>query len=113
MSSALETVRKHTRRMSESLKRSPIKEPRSTNIDDHPAPISLLLDGNEMVYENGIWVAATADGMQLKEQLTTLVDRNQQLQEENQLLKFKLELLMDMLAVTKLDVLRLQEAQRH
>ncbi|KAJ3350711.1 hypothetical protein AMAG_09989 [Allomyces macrogynus ATCC 38327] len=112
MSSALDAVKKHTRRLSESLKRSPLKEPRSGAIDDHPPPISLVLDGNEIVYENGMWAAATADGMQLKEQLAAVTERNQQLQEENQLLRFKLEVLMDMLAVAKLDVLRLQEGTR-
>jgi hypothetical protein len=52
-------VIKRGRRFSESLKRSPLKEPRATNIEDHPAPISLILDGNEMIYENGIWTAGT------------------------------------------------------
>ncbi|KAI9179115.1 hypothetical protein H9P43_005777 [Blastocladiella emersonii ATCC 22665] len=113
MSSAIEAVRKHTRRMSESLKRSPIKEPRSSTIEDHPAPISLMLDGCELVFSNGVWTTASADGVQLQERLAALSERNEQLQEENQMLKFKLELLMDMLAVSKLDVLRLQEAQRH
>jgi hypothetical protein len=97
---------------------------------------------------------ATSDGLQLKDQLGALTEQNQQLQEENQLLKFKLELLMDMvlpflkalfffspfcdaftrwivgltsctifhfcskimttqLAVTKLDLLRLQDVQKN
>ncbi|KAI9220342.1 Chibby family [Blastocladiella britannica] len=113
MDNALEKVRKHTRRMSESLKRSPIKEPRSTIIDDHPPPIALHLDGTELLFENGVWSPANENGAVLRDQLAMLTDRNQVLEEENQMLKFKLELLMDMLAVSKLDVLRLQEAQRH
>ncbi|KAJ1512753.1 hypothetical protein HMI54_008607 [Coelomomyces lativittatus] len=112
MDLALDTVRRRTRRFSENFRRSPLREPRTSNIDDHPAPISLVLDGNELIYEDGMWVAGNMEGMQLKEQLHVLTEKNQQLQEENQLLKFKLELLMDMLSVTKLDLLRLQETQK-
>ncbi|KAL7746582.1 hypothetical protein RI367_008109 [Sorochytrium milnesiophthora] len=103
-----DTVRRQTRRLSESVRRSPTKEYRQTIFDDNNAPITLTLDGNELLYENGAWAAAQLDGSNFREQVDALTDRNKQLQEENQLLKFKLEILLDMLSVTKLDMLRLQ-----
>lgn len=49
--------------------------------------------------------AASQNGEVVHQQLLQLKDHNRQLQEENQMLKFKMDLLLDMLASTKLDML--------
>ncbi|KAI9138194.1 Chibby family [Paraphysoderma sedebokerense] len=113
VSNGWQTVKKHSRRLSESLRRSPIKEPRQTNFDDYTQPITVNLDGNELIYENNLWSAASIDGNHLKNQINALTEANQTLQEENQFLKFKIGILLDMLSVTKLDLLRLQDEHKN
>lgn len=62
-------------------------------------PIKLKLGSNEIVFDGGEWIseAASAGGGGGKE-LHRVKQQNKQLKEENNLLKIKIDLLLDMLS---------------
>lgn len=68
-------------------------------------PISLKLGDHESVFKDGKWITTTESPeiMQLK-------DQNEELKEENNLLRLKVEILLDMLAETTAEV-HLQEEE--
>lgn len=61
--------------------------------------VKVSLGGNEVAFENGLWVNESAGGGGHKE-VTRLRKANQTLHEENNLLKLKIDILLDMLAET-------------
>lgn len=82
-------------------------------------PITLKLGENRMVFDEGAWRAEhLASGPQktivnrvevesahTKQQITQLKTSNQKLQEENNMLQYKLDLLLDMMSLQTLDTL--------
>ncbi|KAI9362455.1 protein chibby-like protein 1 [Zopfochytrium polystomum] len=96
-------MERHLRRFSDSFKKSPVKQnPQRYDPEDESDPIRMVLGDVELVYENREWQAA--GGAESKE----LAEKNRLLEVENQLLKFKLNMMMDMLSTAKLDLLTLQ-----
>ncbi len=83
---------------SSSVPASP-KEIRNAHFPDVTSEIHLKLNGSEMVYENGLWnlgsyflIQVSVVGVSLERKSIQIRERNQQLKEENLMLKFKLEL---------------------
>ena len=83
---------------SSSVPASP-KEIRNAHFPDVTSEIHLKLNGSEMVYENGLWnlgsyflIQVFVEGVSLERKSIQIRERNQQLKEENLMLKFKLEL---------------------
>lgn len=77
--------------------------PPATKPDDQPSlddPITMDIGGNQLRFESGAWKlekqTATVDAAKL-------VKRIDELEGENKLLKFKVELLVDMLTLANLD----------
>ncbi|KAI3629842.1 hypothetical protein MIR68_011277 [Amoeboaphelidium protococcarum] len=111
---AWETIRKHSKQLSTSNKftlspsgkNSGAKGIKFNRFADADAPIIMNLDGHELVFQNHTWQLDGAEEDQAKPSgsITQLRKENTNLQKENQLLKFKLELLIDMLSTTKLDL---------
>ncbi|KAI3644077.1 hypothetical protein MP228_010241 [Amoeboaphelidium protococcarum] len=111
---AWETIRKHSKQLSTSNKftlspsgkNSGAKGIKFNRFADADAPIIMNLDGHELVFQNHMWQLDGAEEDQGKPSgsITQLRKENTNLQKENQLLKFKLELLIDMLSTTKLDL---------
>ncbi|XP_069509069.1 protein chibby homolog 1 [Ambystoma mexicanum] len=62
-------------------------------------PPNMNIAGQSLKFENGQWVAESGGSVAQKE-VQRLRKRNQQLEEENNLLKLKVELLLDMLTET-------------
>ncbi|BET01546.1 Hypothetical protein NTJ_14363 [Nesidiocoris tenuis] len=62
-------------------------------------PVVLNLGENEFVFESGEWKTALEDGLNYKEEYKHLQRVTQELREENNLLKIKLEILLDMLTL--------------
>jgi hypothetical protein len=58
-----------------------------------------------MVFDDHQWRLSEGNEKVNYSQLDLLRNENKTLQEENQLLKFKLDLLLDMVSTTKLDLL--------
>ncbi|KAJ3190150.1 Protein chibby 1 [Gaertneriomyces sp. JEL0708] len=117
MASAWEAVKEQTRRLSESVRRQPsirVPPPRPLSAREEPSyndPIHLDLGGQRLVYEDGEWVnegSVQLSGKPSSKEVDALTQRNKQLEKENQMLKFKANVLLDMLTGTKLDMLRLQ-----
>ena len=79
------------------------------NLNFAQTPLKISLGGRSMVFQNGQWVAATGDGMEegvgdgVGNDDVTMKQRVVRLEEENNLLKYKVELLLDMLAVSHCD----------
>ncbi|XP_066927885.1 protein chibby homolog 1-like [Clytia hemisphaerica] len=78
------------------------------NLDFSQTPLKLSLGGQKMIFQNGVWIATDEQGSQssmrdndlshaAKEKILTL-------EEENNMLKYKIELLLDMLAVSQSDI---------
>ncbi|XP_069123593.1 protein chibby homolog 1-like [Argopecten irradians] len=61
-------------------------------------PIKVRLSGQEVTFENGMWVPETGTSAASHKEVMKLRKANQQLQEENNLLKLKTDILLDMLA---------------
>ena len=61
-------------------------------------PVKLRLGGNEVQFENGMWVQETGGGGASHKEVMKLRKENQQISEENNLLKLKIDILLDMLA---------------
>ncbi|KAI8846076.1 hypothetical protein BC829DRAFT_399180 [Chytridium lagenaria] len=88
------------RRFSESFRnKSPIKE-RNLNFEseEKELPITISLGDALLSYENRAWLAEGSINQEL-------LEKNKMLEGENQLLKYKLALMLDMLTSTKLDLL--------
>ncbi|KAI9012947.1 Chibby family-domain-containing protein [Gaertneriomyces semiglobifer] len=118
MASAWEAVKEQTRRLSESVRRQPsirVPPPRPLSAREELSyndPIHLDLGGQRLVYEDGEWVnegSVQPSGKPSSKEVDALTQRNKQLEKENQMLKFKANVLLDMLTGTKLDMLRLQQ----
>ncbi|ESO84772.1 hypothetical protein LOTGIDRAFT_236125 [Lottia gigantea] len=62
--------------------------------------VKVNLGGNEVTFENGHWIQESAGGGAGHHEVIRLQKHNQQLQEENNFLKLKLDILLDMLAET-------------
>ncbi|CAL1541766.1 unnamed protein product [Lymnaea stagnalis] len=62
--------------------------------------VKVSLGGNEVAFENGMWINETAGGAASHKEVTKLRKANQTLHEENNLLKLKIDILLDMLAET-------------
>ena len=75
---------------------------------NHTDPIYLTLDGMELVFEDGEWTSETVEAGTSGRGNEALTSQNRKLQEENQLLKYKLDILLDMLAVSNLDAIALE-----
>ena len=98
-----ESLKRRSRHFSEGgIQKSAFNEEQQTSI-------RLQLQGNELVYENGIWVVNGTPGNK-----TTVNPNNgapidkkklDLLQRENEELKFKVETLLDILTTTKLDLI--------
>ncbi|XP_067670838.1 protein chibby homolog 1-like isoform X1 [Haliotis asinina] len=63
-------------------------------------PIKVNLGGSEVAFENGVWIPESGAGGASHKEVSRLRKQSQQLQEENNLLKFKIDILLDMLAET-------------
>ncbi|KAL3875515.1 hypothetical protein ACJMK2_033461 [Sinanodonta woodiana] len=63
-------------------------------------PVRIRLGGQEVTFQDGMWVQDAGPGASSHKEVMKLRRDNQHLQEENNLLKLKLELLLDMLAET-------------
>lgn len=98
-------IKRQTRRLSDALRRSPIRNG-ARSVDDVPDAITLKLGENDVIYSGGLWMG-TDEAMH--QRFADLVEENLCLQEENQSLKFKVDLLINLLAVTKLDLNALQK----
>eukprot|EP00048_Salpingoeca_helianthica_P020361 m.6176 g.6176 ORF g.6176 m.6176 type:complete len:125 (-) comp4713_c0_seq1:52-426(-) len=72
-------------------------------------PIALNLGDYQMVYEDGCWRSENASAGQPNKELALMRKRVQELSEENNMLKFKVEVLLDMLAINKADFQTLQK----
>ncbi|KAI9090829.1 hypothetical protein DFS34DRAFT_653885 [Phlyctochytrium arcticum] len=108
--STWENVKKHTRRLSVSSRRSPSLKERAMFLrpTDNDDPIEMQLGKNQLVYNDNEWMLV---GEGNTEGTRELAEKNRVLEGENQILKFKLAVLQDMLATTKLDMLQLQANQ--
>ncbi|KAI8796901.1 protein chibby 1 [Biomphalaria glabrata] len=62
--------------------------------------VKVSLGGNEVAFENGLWINESAGGGASHKELLKLRKANQSLHEENNLLKLKIDILLDMLAET-------------
>lgn len=61
-------------------------------------PVKLKLGGSEIQFDNGMWVAESGAGGASHKEVMKLRKQNQLLSEENNLLKLKIDVLLDMLA---------------
>ncbi|XP_059153214.1 protein chibby homolog 1-like [Physella acuta] len=62
--------------------------------------VKVSLGGHEVAFENGHWINETAGGGSSHKEVMKLRKANQTLHEENNLLKLKIDILLDMLAET-------------
>eukprot|EP00126_Sphaerothecum_destruens_P015498 Sdes_comp9507_c0_seq1m978 len=81
---------------------------RSDGPTNHTEPIFLSLDGIELVFEEGQWSSEKNPVHRSHSETETLQIQNRKLNEESQLLKYKVDILLDMLAVSNLDALGLE-----
>ncbi|XP_052819068.1 protein chibby homolog 1-like [Mya arenaria] len=63
-------------------------------------PVKLRLGGQEVAFENGMWVQETGPNAASHKEVMKLRRDNQNLVEENNMLKLKIDILLDMLAET-------------
>ncbi|XP_031548552.1 protein chibby homolog 1-like [Actinia tenebrosa] len=77
----------------------------SGNPSDPNNPVKLTLGGNELVFQDGEWYSETNPGVGGKgsAEVNKLQKQNTQLKEENNYLKYKIDVLLDMLAATTAD----------
>ncbi|NXS56721.1 CBY1 protein, partial [Brachypteracias leptosomus] len=61
---------------------------------------TMNLDGQSLKFENGQWVAESGSFTGDRREMQRLLKRNQQLEEENNLLRLKVDILLDMLSET-------------
>ncbi|KAJ3034664.1 hypothetical protein HDV00_004803 [Rhizophlyctis rosea] len=96
-----------------------LKSPVVLESGEQVPPIVLRLGDAQLVYEDHEWRLDSGDIDDIMTQasgrkgaMTDLQERNRKLEGENELLKMKIDVLLDMLAVTKLDALQLQDKLR-
>lgn len=63
-------------------------------------PVKLRLGGQEVAFENGMWVQESGPNAASHKEVMKLRKENQGLTEENNFLKLKVDILLDMLAET-------------
>ncbi|KAJ6659011.1 hypothetical protein lerEdw1_019648 [Lerista edwardsae] len=66
---------------------------------DYGTPV-MTLAGQSLKFENGQWVSDSLGGSGDRRETQRLRKRNQQLEEENNLLRLKVDLLLDMVRIT-------------
>ncbi|RKO84953.1 hypothetical protein BDK51DRAFT_27851 [Blyttiomyces helicus] len=113
----MSAIGKHIRRLSDGLFRPAIKD-KTPEIKPEAAadPIGIKLGDLELVYRDKEWVVEKGPAppptapspASVDATLQQLIEKNRALEGENQLLKYKMNVLVDMLAGSKLDTLRLQ-----
>ncbi|NXN92460.1 CBY1 protein, partial [Rhinopomastus cyanomelas] len=59
---------------------------------------TMTLAGQSLKFENGLWVAESGNYMGDFREMQRLCKRNQQLEEENNLLRLKVDILLDMVS---------------
>ncbi len=97
-----ESIRRRSRHFSEG------GAPRVAYNEEIQPSIKLSLQGNELIYENGVWEVNGISGNKAgpKSPSSTSIDKKKLdiLQKENSELKNKVDLLLDLLTTTKLDL---------
>ncbi|XP_048377455.1 protein chibby homolog 1 isoform X2 [Stegostoma tigrinum] len=66
---------------------------------DHGAPV-MNIGGQSLKFDNGQWVSESVGDSGVHKEVQRLRKRNQQLEEENNLLRLKIDILLDMLSET-------------
>ncbi|XP_072444509.1 protein chibby homolog 1 [Chiloscyllium punctatum] len=66
---------------------------------DHGAPV-MNIGGQSLKFDNGQWVSESVGDNGVQKEVQRLRKRNQQLEEENNLLRLKIDILLDMLSET-------------
>ena len=80
--------------------------------DKESGAIKLNLGDNKLVFEDGVWTSESTGvggGRSSGAEVRKLKEQNLQLKEENNLLQYKIEILLDMLAANKADLTVLEE----
>ena len=80
--------------------------------DKESGAIKLNLGDNKLVFEDGVWTSESTGvggGRSSGAEVRKLKEQNLQLKEENNLLQYKIEILLDMLAANKADLMVLEE----
>ncbi|NWH72500.1 CBY1 protein, partial [Piaya cayana] len=65
---------------------------------------AMNLTGQSLKFENGQWVAESGSFTDCRREMQRLLKRNQQMQEENNLLRLKVDILLDMLSEVTAEV---------
>eukprot|EP00062_Callorhinchus_milii_P025383 gi/632986308/ref/XP_007910164.1/ PREDICTED: protein chibby homolog 1 [Callorhinchus milii] len=66
---------------------------------EYGSPV-MSIGGQNMMFENGQWMSETVGGNGAQKEVQRLRKRNLQLEEENNLLQLKIDILLDMLSET-------------
>ncbi|KAL3896294.1 MAG: hypothetical protein SGCHY_004163 [Lobulomycetales sp.] len=93
------------------LKLSPTKTkaPEFFELESNAAPIKLQLGDQNLHYSNLQWKSDLEEDYEaLQRSVDQLQERNRELEMENQLVKYKVSVLLDMLTASKLDLLEFQ-----
>eukprot|EP00276_Gloeochaete_wittrockiana_P006169 CAMPEP_0184656088 /NCGR_PEP_ID=MMETSP0308-20130426/15543_1 /TAXON_ID=38269 /ORGANISM="Gloeochaete witrockiana, Strain SAG 46.84" /LENGTH=115 /DNA_ID=CAMNT_0027093015 /DNA_START=114 /DNA_END=461 /DNA_ORIENTATION=- len=84
------------------------RKPQQDDLPTIATPIRLKLTDQEFQFENGEW-KADSNGVDIDSEVVALRRENRQLRDEVRLLKFRNEVLIDMLAASNLDVFTLKD----
>ena len=84
------------------------------NLNFSQTPLKLSLGGQCMVFQNGQWLAhddvsGSQTSLRVNEEGKALKQKLQTMENENNMLKYKIELLLDMLAVSHCDISCMEE----
>ncbi|EDQ90145.1 uncharacterized protein MONBRDRAFT_36725 [Monosiga brevicollis MX1] len=77
------------------------------------APIPLELGGIRLVYDDGVWTTEKMPENVSEVDVKKLTHDNRRLQEENNLLKYKIEVLIDMLTEARIEAEDIEERLDH
>lgn len=106
----MESIKRHARRLSGSFFHSPTKEtPTFFDGEEKVQPIKIQLGPVSLEYQNAVWNSESKVEDDLRQQVAIKTQLNKDLEIENQLLKFKVGVLIEMVATTKLDNLTFQQ----